>query len=77
MKITYPPINYITQELATKTPYKSIKNAYDRNDISIIVRGSFWYFEVCKVTDKTFDLIKREMRKHFPDLKFYFEEICK
>lgn len=75
MRVAYLPEKYITYELAAKTSYKSIKNAYDRNNISIIVRGSFWYFEGLGVSDKIFNLVKKEMRKHFPHLKYCFEEV--
>lgn len=71
MNYSFMPESYITSEFASKTKYKSIKNAYDRNDLSIVVRGGFWYAERC--SSKIFSTVKREMNRIFPYLFYAFE----
>ena len=65
------PETYITAELAQRTKYKSIQNAYDRNQLSVIVRGSFWYVEGC--TERVFATVKKEMKRLYPLLTFLYE----
>lgn len=71
IKSSIIPEEYITTELASKTKYKSIKNAYDRRDLTVIVRGSFWYAEGC--TEKLLITVKKEMKRLFPNLIYRCE----
>ena len=65
------PEGYITSDLCRETKYASIKNAYDRNDLSVIVRGSCWYTEGCP--ERIFRTVYREMRRLFPDLVYMYD----
>lgn len=58
---------YITDMLVEKTSYKSIKNAYQRNNLSIVLYdGYVWHFDKCS-TDKLYDRVKKEMKRLFPE----------
>ena len=65
------PEQYITAELAKMTKYESIKNAYNKNDLSVIVRGSLWYTEGCP--DRIFKTVKREMARLFPQFVYLYD----
>lgn len=65
------PEEYITADLCHKTRYLSIKSAYDRNGLSIIRRGSFWYTEGC--TTRIFNTVRREMKRLYPELMYLYE----
>lgn len=69
----YLPEQYITREIAARTKYKSIKDAYDRNNLSVIIRGSFWYAESC--TQKVFKTLYKEMKRLYPMYTYLFEEM--
>lgn len=64
-------IKYITSELANKTKYKSIYNAYQTNDLSIVISDKFWYFEKCS-TKKVANCVKKEMERLFPEYVYLF-----
>lgn len=58
---------YITDMLVEETSYKSIKNAYQRNDLSIVLHdGYIWYFEKCS-SNRLYDRVKKEMKRLFPE----------
>ena len=57
---------YIAQELAEKTDKKSVKNAYNAGNLSIVVIDNRYYFEA---TDGRYQkTIDAEIKKHFPEL---------
>ena len=62
---------YITSELADKTKFKTISNAYQTNDLSIVIRDKVWYFEKCS-TKKVEDCVKKEMGRLFPEYEYLF-----
>lgn len=67
------PVTYVDCFLVDNTKYKSIINAWERNDFGIVVyKESAWWLEG-NVTDKTYELIKREMKRLFPKLKHFME----
>lgn len=72
MKNYYLPEGYITVDLVNKTNKQSIKNAYDRNNLSIIRRGGCWYMEGCP--DRIYNTIKKEMEKHYPTLRYLYDK---
>ena len=64
---------YITNELAENTKYKLIASAYQKNDLSIVVRNdTHWYMEYCK-SDKVADLVSKEMKRLYPQYRYLFE----
>ena len=69
----YLPEQYITHDIAARTKYKSIKDAYNRNNLSVIIRGSFWYVESC--TQKVFKTLYKEMKRLYPMYTYLFEEM--
>lgn len=60
------PEGYITSDLVNQTRYKSIKMAYEKNNLSVITRGSFWYVEICP--DRLYRTVRREMNRLYPNL---------
>lgn len=63
---------YIDREVAEKTNSQKIKDAYDQNELSILVRGDVWYTERCpKGLAKE---LKAEMKRLYPDLKHLYGE---
>ena len=69
------PEKYLSAELAEKTSKNSIKNAYDRNNLSVIVRGSYWYLEACP--DRIFNTVRREMKRLYPMYTYLYEYLYK
>ena len=65
---------YLTQELAEKTTYKSIKNAYENNEVSIVLYDNVWWFEGGETTKRTYDLILKEMKRLYPQYKYFLEQ---
>ena len=65
------PDKYLSYDLAKATKYKGIKNAYDRDELSIIQRGSTWWMESCP--DKVFNCVKREMKRLYPTLTYLYD----
>ena len=65
------PEEYITSDFAKNSKYSSIKNAYDRNDLSIIVNGSVWYTEGCPA--KIQNTVRREMKRLYPHLIYLWD----
>ncbi len=65
------PESYIACDLAKKTKYISIKSAYEKNDLSIIVRGSFWY--AGRLPRRITKTVYREMERLYPYLSPLFE----
>lgn len=66
------PEKYLTAELCSQTKYKSLRDAYDRNNLSVIVRGSCWYTEGCP--DKLMGMLKREMKRLYPQYKHLHDQ---
>lgn len=63
---------YITDEIASKTTSQEIKDAIDKNNLSVLVRDNTWYTEKCpNGLGKT---LKDEMKKLYPDLKHMYGE---
>lgn len=63
---------YITEELSQKTKYKSIANAYQKNNLSVVLRNNqYWYMEYC-ATDKLCELVIKEMNRLFPQYQYAF-----
>lgn len=72
------PTVYVDTFLADNTKYKSVFNAWNRDEFSIVVyKSEFWWIETRTggrgLSDRTYRLIKREMKRLFPNLKHYAE----
>lgn len=65
------PEGYLTSDLVNNTKYKGIINAYQRNTLSVIKRGNYWYTEGCP--DKIFNCVKREMKRLYPTLEYLYD----
>lgn len=66
---------YIDREVVEKTNNQKIKDAYDRNELSILVRGDVWYTERCpKGLAKE---LKAEMKRLYPELRHLYGESLK
>ena len=59
---------YLTESLVDGTKYKSIMNAYDRDEFSIVKYGGFYCIECRGLASKTYKLINKEMKRLFPHL---------
>lgn len=62
---------YLEKELADKSGNKRIEDAYQAGDLTIIKRGDTWYAEKCP--DKIYNVVKREMKKYYPELTFLYD----
>lgn len=60
-------VDYLEGELAEKSDRPSIEDAYQRNNLTIERYGDFYYIVKCPT--KIYSLVKREMKKFYPDLK--------
>jgi hypothetical protein len=67
-------IKYVDEYLAENTNYKSVYNEWNRDNFSILVLdNAVWYVESRGVSDRTYKIIKREMKRLFPKLKWLGE----
>ena len=64
---------YITKEVADQTKYKSLVDAYQRNNIAIIKHGEGFYFETSGISNKVWDIAIRETKRIFPELKCLYD----
>ena len=63
---------YITDEIASKTNSQEIKDAIDKNNLSVLVRDNTWYTEKCP--NGLGKALKDEMKRLYPDLKHMYGE---
>ena len=64
-------IVYLTSELAEKTQYNQIKDAYDWNELSVVAYDNVWCFEG-KVSNEVRELVKEEMIELFPQYIYIY-----
>jgi len=64
-------MKYITHEVAENTKHKSIKNSYEKNDISIVATEKVFWFESCHCSARVLDLAIREVERMFPNLMYF------
>ena len=73
-------IKYLTADLAEKTQYSRIRDAYDHNELSVVLYDSVWDSEGehgiwCfegKVTGEVRELVKKEMAELFPQYTYIY-----
>ena len=64
---------YISKEIAENTKYKSIYNAYNKNELSVIVYdGIVWAIEGY-INNNVYRVLRKEMKRLFPQLKYLYE----
>lgn len=65
---------HFEETLVKKTNRKGIETAYQKNDLSIILnlKSNVWYIEKCS-NSRTFDLVYKEMKKHFPKYRYLYD----
>ncbi len=64
---------YISKEIAERTKYKSIYNAYNKNELSVIVfDGIVWAIEGY-INNNVYRVLRKEMKRLFPQLKYLYE----
>lgn len=61
-------IEYITKEVADQTKYKSLADAYQRGNISIVKYGEGFYFETSWISNRLWDIAIQETKRIFPEL---------
>ena len=61
---------YLTDDLAKQTKYKSVYDAWNRDDFSLVVYDKAWWTERSVLSNRTFNLVKKEMRRLYPDLTY-------
>ena len=60
---------YITEELVEKTKYKSVYNAWNRDEFSIVVWDNKAYTVYRRaLSEQAYIFIKAEMRRLYPEL---------
>jgi len=64
------PEEYLSADIAKQTNYKSIKDAYERNDFSVIKRGGIFYVEGYGCPDRTYNLVVKETKRLYPYLTY-------
>lgn len=62
---------YISAELAERTQYDEIRDAYDSNDLSVIVYDGVWCFEGV-VDGRVRELVKEEMERLYPQYTYIY-----
>lgn len=66
-------VKYIEKYVAEHTVKNSIKNAYDRNTLSILASEDCWYMEECP--NRIYNTVKKEMKRLFPHLPYLYD-VC-
>ena len=70
-------VEYLERELAEKSLYPSIEDAYERNELTICKfrDSNTYYLQNCP--NRLYRLVKREMGKYYPELKYLYDESLK
>lgn len=64
--------DYLTDELAERTKFNEIKDAYESNDLSIVVHNGVWYIEG-SVNPRLKRLVIGEMERLYPQYRYLYE----
>ena len=64
-------IKYLERELSLKSNKKSIENAYQRGDLTIVVSTGVYWFE--QIPDRIYKTVKDEIKKYYPDLVYLYD----
>ena len=67
-------VEYLEDELAEKSQYPSIENAYQRNELTIckFKNRDVYYIERCP--NRIYKLVRKEMGKYYPELTYLYNE---
>ena len=66
------PVEYLSCEIAKNTKYKMVKDAYERNNFSVIKRGGVFWIESCP-SNKVYTLLVKETKRLYPYLTYLYE----
>ena len=61
---------YITKDIVDKTKEQSLKNAYDKGELSVLSQDNVWYTEGCP--NRLFNTLKKEMKRLYPNLNYLY-----
>lgn len=65
---------YITASIAENTTKKTIIDAYERNELSIVVLDdTAYYFEKCRRGKNFITCVKNEIRRLYPGLTYLYD----
>lgn len=62
---------FLEKELSERTNKKSIYNAYQKGDLTIVERSGVYWFE--HIPDRIYNLVKSEMKKYYPQLVYLYD----
>lgn len=67
-------VEYLEDELADKSQYPSIEDAYQRNELTIckFKDRDVYYIQSCP--NRIYKLVRREMKKYYPELNYLYDE---
>lgn len=67
-------VEYLEDELADKSQYPSIEDAYQRNELTIckFKDRDVYYIQSCP--NRIYKLVRREMKKYYPELTYLYDE---
>lgn len=67
-------VEYLEDDLADKSQYPSIEDAYQRNELTIckFKDRDIYYIQSCP--NRIYKLVRREMKKYYPELTYLYDE---
>ena len=65
-------MEYIDRELSEQTKYKSIVNAYQKNEFGLVKSGNVFWIESPGLSNRTYLLIIKECKRIFK-LKYLYD----
>ena len=68
----YEGYEYLEKELAERTKYPSIEDAYQRNNLGIVLDGDVWWM-TGHVSDRIYDLVLKEMKRLYPQYTYLYD----
>lgn len=66
---------YLLPDIAMRTKYPSVRDAYERNLAEVVRYRDAFYIEGHGCSDRTYRLIIRETKRLYPDLTYLFEGV--
>lgn len=66
---------YLLSDIADKSVYATVKDAYQRNLAEVVVRDDVFYIEGHGCPDRTYRLIVRETKRLYPTLRYLYEGV--
>lgn len=60
---------YLSEEVAKNTKYKSVADAYNRDQFSIVKYNGVFWIESRGCPARTYKLVTKEVKRLYPELK--------